>query len=52
MWRFERRGEKLEGAIYEYPLEEWSDVAGSKVRSTDFFVALKDVFRIWQRYLR
>jgi len=38
--------------IYEYPLETWRDVAGSKVKATDFLVALRDVWRIYWKYLR
>jgi len=38
--------------IYEYPLEEWEDVAASKVKSTDFLIALRDIARIYWTYLR
>ncbi len=38
--------------IYEFPLPEWTDVAGSKVSPLDFFSAFGELFRIYQRYLR
>lgn len=43
--------EQLQQVIYEYPLEKWTDVAGSKVRAADFAIALRDVFRIYRKYL-
>jgi glycosyltransferase involved in cell wall biosynthesis len=42
----------LENCIYEYALEEWSDMAGSKVKPGDFFTAMLDLWRIKMRYLR
>jgi glycosyltransferase involved in cell wall biosynthesis len=39
-------------SIYELPITEWHDVHGSKVRSTDFLRALKDLARIHRAYRR
>lgn len=35
--------------IYEMPIMEWRDVKGSKVRSTDFLRALRDLWKITRR---
>lgn len=40
----------VEGAIYEFPLHVWRDVAGSRLRATDFFRAFFEVLRIYLRY--
>ena len=42
----------LHDSIYEYPLERWEDVAGSKVKPGDFLIAFVDTFRIYSKYLR
>lgn len=42
----------VESLIYEYPLERWQDVAGSRLKSHDFFVAATDLAAIRWRYLR
>jgi dolichyl-phosphate beta-glucosyltransferase len=39
-------------AIYEFPLYEWRDVPGSKVKAKDFFMAFVELWTIWRRYLR
>jgi glycosyltransferase involved in cell wall biosynthesis len=38
-------------AIYEYPLPEWTDVAGSKVGSLDFVKAFGELVMIYRAYL-
>jgi glycosyltransferase involved in cell wall biosynthesis len=38
-------------AIYEYPLPQWTDVAGSKVGSLDFIRAFGELIMIYRAYL-
>jgi dolichyl-phosphate beta-glucosyltransferase len=40
----------VETAIYEYPLLQWRDVAGSRVRPHDFIRAFVDAMKIHLRY--
>jgi glycosyltransferase involved in cell wall biosynthesis len=43
---------QLHELIYELPLDSWSDVAGSSVRSGDFLKAIAELARIYWTYLR
>jgi len=36
--------------LYEYPLEEWRDIAGSKLNLLNKVQGLTDLFNIWQEY--
>ena len=38
--------------LYEFPLMVWRDVAGSKVKASDFIVAFAEILRIYWKYMR
>lgn len=40
----------VESGIVEYPVSEWHDVAGSKLRAGDAFRAIVELLRIWRTY--
>jgi hypothetical protein len=44
--------ERASKLFYEFPLHDWRDVAGSRLRLRDFARAALDVLKIWRRYLR
>jgi len=50
LWR--TGGNSLRENVYEYPLDQWEDVAGSKLKRGDFFKAFAELAVIWWRYLR
>jgi glycosyltransferase involved in cell wall biosynthesis len=48
----QRRGHDFGlSAIYEFPLQTWQDVGGSKLRGSDFLRAALDLVTIHRRYL-
>jgi hypothetical protein len=42
----------IRDSIYEYPLETWRDVTGSRLKPSDFIVAGIDLAAIYWRYMR
>lgn len=48
----QRRLPPVEDIVYEYPLPQWHDVAGSKVKPLDFPKALLELSAIYWKYLR
>jgi dolichyl-phosphate beta-glucosyltransferase len=40
----------VEQAVFELPLMQWSDVAGSKLHPVDFFKAFWEIVAIWWQY--
>jgi dolichyl-phosphate beta-glucosyltransferase len=50
--RKQHKEQKLSESIYEVSLQEWTDVAGSKLKSTDFIKAFFELANIYLKYLR
>jgi dolichyl-phosphate beta-glucosyltransferase len=44
-------GPVLEDCVYEFPLDDWREVAGSKLKAADFLKAPAELARIYWRYL-
>jgi dolichyl-phosphate beta-glucosyltransferase len=47
---YAREGKDVATAIYELPLDTWTDVEGSKVRTKDFVRAMTDLWKIRSAY--
>lgn len=43
-------GPPLASVIYEIPLREWADIAGSKIKFGDKFAALAELAEVWYTY--
>jgi dolichyl-phosphate beta-glucosyltransferase len=44
-------GRPVSDRVYELPLQQWHDIAGSKLRPFDFVKAGTDLWRIYRKYL-
>lgn len=44
-------GDHFQATLYEFPLEQWADVKGSKLKPADFLKAPGELVRIYWRYL-
>ena len=42
--------DRVAQTLYEYPVMQWHDVKGSKVKSRDFIRALRDLWKIHRAY--
>jgi len=40
-------GERLKESSVEYPLEEWEDIPGSKIKLVDFLLGALELFNIF-----
>ena len=44
-------GPSLAECVYEFPMDDWREVAGSKLKATDFLKAPAELATIYWRYL-
>jgi glycosyltransferase involved in cell wall biosynthesis len=42
--------DRVAQSLYEYPVTQWHDVKGSKVKARDFIRALRDLWKIYRAY--
>jgi dolichyl-phosphate beta-glucosyltransferase len=50
--QIQNEGDPISSLLYELPLDSWEDIAGSRLKRSDFVKAIGDLSRIWWRYLR
>lgn len=43
---------RVQNVVYEFPLLQWEDVEGSRLKSHDFFTAAADLAAIYWQYMR
>ena len=51
MSRFYRNTQSVKNTVYEFPLDQWREVAGSKLTSWDFVRALRELIQIYSIYV-
>lgn len=44
-------GQSTNSLVYELPLDDWREIAGSKLKSGDFVKAARELFQIYFKYL-
>lgn len=45
-----RSGKRVQDCLYEFPLQCWRDVPGSKLKSGDFLRAIRELWQIRREY--
>jgi glycosyltransferase involved in cell wall biosynthesis len=51
-WHRLATGTGIEELVYEFPLQEWQEVAGSKRTLSDYWLAVRDLMMIRYRFMR